>query len=114
MFILSIRILIAALIIAIGIQNTCPHGWAAKSTFMSSHVSLCCPTKEHKHPDQDSWDDSGKESSHVNQAFVLHVSTTETAAQNPASVHSDVPFVSDSILDVCSDPLLKPPTYLFV
>ena len=47
-------------------------------------------------------------------AFVIHVSTPETAAQNSASVHSDVPFVSDSILDVFSDPLLKPPTDLFV
>jgi hypothetical protein len=113
-FTLSIRILIAALIIAIGIQNTCPYGWAEKSAFVLSPISHC-PMKEHKHSDPDKQDDSGKSSSHVNPAFVFHVSKPETAAQNTASVPSDIPFVSDPYLDVFSDPLLKPPScHLFV
>lgn len=110
MFTLSIRILIAALIIAIGIQNTCPHGWAEKSAFVSSHISHCVPMNDHKHPDPDRSDDSSKVSSHVNQTFVFHVSTPAIAAQNIFAVHADIPFVSEPILEVFSDPLLKPPT----
>ncbi len=112
---LSIRALIAALVIAIGIQNTCPHGWAAKSAFISYHVSHSSPMKEHKHSYPSSREDSGKESSHVHPAFVFHVSNPVTVPQTPASLHSDIPFVSDPILEVLSDPPLKPPTcYLFV
>jgi len=109
-FNLSIRILVAALIIAIGIQNTCPHGWAAKSAFVSSHVFHCGPLKEHKHSESENRADSGKESSHVNPAFVFHMSNTVTVAQYPSSVHSNIPLVFDPILEVFSDPLLKPPT----
>lgn len=109
MITLSIRTLIAVLIIAICIQNTCPHGWAAKSTFISSHVFHCGPLDKHKHSAPDSRDDNGKKSTHVTQAFVFQVSKPETLAQKPASVHSDIPFVSDPILEVFSDPLLKPP-----
>jgi hypothetical protein len=109
-FALSIRLLISALIIAIGIQNTCPHGLAAKSAFVSFHVFHCCPLKDHSHSDEGSGDESGKESSHVNPAFVFHVSNTITVAQNPASVYSDIPFISGPISEVFSDPLLKPPT----
>jgi len=112
-FILSIRALIAALIIAIGIQNTCPHGWTAKSAFISSHVSQCSPMKEHKQSDPNSQEDSGKKSAHVNQAFVFHVSKPETAEQNTSSVHTDIPFISDPILEVFSDLLLKPPSCHF-
>ena len=112
MFTLSIRILIAALIIAIGIQNTCPHGWAAKSAYISSHVSHSSPIKEHNHSPQDG---TRKESSHVNQFFVFHVSRPETTAQNTSSVHTDIPFISHPFLEVFSDPLIKPPTdHLFV
>ena len=107
---MSIRVLIAALIIAIGIQNTCPHGWAAKSAFISYHVSHSSPMKEHKHSDSSSREDSGKESSHVNPAFVFHVGNIVTVAQNTASLHSNIPFVFDPILEVFSDPLLKPPS----
>jgi hypothetical protein len=114
-FSLSIRLLIAALIIAIGIQNTCPHGWAAKSAFISSHVSHCAPIKEHKHSPHNGRDDDEKESSHVNQSFVFHVSKPEAAAQNTSSVHTNIPFISDPILEVFSDPLIKPPIHhLFV
>ena len=108
-FTLSIRILIAALIIAIGIQNTCPHGWAAKTAFLSSHVSPCDAVKGHNNSDTDSRDDCRKGSCHVNQTFVFHVSKPETTTQNTASVHPNIPFVSDPILEVFSDPLLKPP-----
>ncbi|MGO9614491.1 MAG: hypothetical protein ACLPX5_15865 [Dissulfurispiraceae bacterium] len=114
MFRLSIRTLIAVLIIAICIQNTCPHGWAAKSTFISSHV-FHCSLDEHRHSFPYSRNDDGKKSTHVTQAFVFQVSKPETLAQKPPSVHSDIPFVSDPVLEVFSDPLLKPPTcHLFV
>jgi predicted histidine transporter YuiF (NhaC family) len=112
---MSIRVLIAALIIAIGIQNTCPHGWAAKTAFLSSHVTHCGPMKEHKNSDTDSRDHSRKGSCHVNQTFVFHVSTPETTSQNTASVHTAIPYVTDPLLEVFSDPLLKPPPFaLFV
>jgi hypothetical protein len=114
-FTLSIRLLIAALIIAIGIQNTCPHGLAGKSAYISSNVFHCSPLKEHKPSDSNSRDDSSKESSHINPAFVFHVTTPVTVAQNTASVHPNIPFISDPIMEVFSDPLLKPPTcHLFV
>ena len=109
-FALSIRLLIAALVIAIGLQNTCPHGWAAKSAFISSHIFHCCPLNEHKHSDRERRDDSGKELSHFNPVFIFHVSKTVTVVRNTASVCFDVPFVFDTIREVFSDPLLKPPT----
>ena len=113
MFTLSIRILIAALILALGIQNTCPHGWAAKSAFISSHVSHDSPTNACTNSDSDGRDHSSKDSSHVNQSFVFHVSKPETAVQDTSSVHTDILFISDPILEVFSDPLLKPPTHHF-
>lgn|GEM_PF-974840 len=115
MFLLSIRILIASLIAAIGIQNTCPHGWEGKSAFISSYIFHSCPLKEHKHSEPTGGEHSGKELSHVHPAFVFHVGKPVAMAQNPTSICFDIPFVSDSILEVFSDPLLKPPTdHLFV
>ncbi len=32
------RVLILMLAIAIGIQNTCPQGWAAKTAFVTCHT----------------------------------------------------------------------------
>ena len=110
MLTLSIRVLIAAVIIALGIQNTCPHGWAAKSAFISSYITHCSQTKEHKKSAHDGRDADGKESSHTNQFFVFHVSNPETAAQNTSSVHTDIPFISEAILEIFSDQLIKPPT----
>ena len=110
MFALSIRLLIAALVIAIGLQNTCPHGWAAKSAFVSSHVFHCCSLNEHKHSGRERREDGGKELSRVNPTFVFHVRNSVTVVQDSASLCVEIPFVFDAIREVFSDPLLKPPT----
>ena len=109
-FALSIRLLIAALVIAIVLQNTCPHGWAAKSAFVSSHVFHCCSLNEHKHSGRERREDGGKELSHVNPAFVFHVSNSVTVVQDTASLCFDIPFVFDTIGEVFLDRFLKPPT----
>jgi hypothetical protein len=45
----SLKILALLLVLALSVQNTCPHGLAAKTGFASPHTHCCCAKKAAEH-----------------------------------------------------------------
>ncbi|HUO77871.1 MAG TPA: hypothetical protein VMU21_09885, partial [Thermodesulfovibrionales bacterium] len=66
------HVLIPVLAVAIGMQNTCPQGWAAKTAFVTCKGSHC-PMKEHKPAKTADHADTKKAISNVKQTFVLNI-----------------------------------------
>ena len=107
-----IRVLILILSIAIGIQNTCPQGWAAKTAFVtcgSAKQSAHCPMHEKKESKQDRQDDGKKGISIVKQAFVIHIVSLDNAFQMLEYETDTQPIASLSLTEIFSEPLSRPP-----
>jgi hypothetical protein len=102
------RVLILVLAVAIGIQNTCPHGWAAKTAFLSCHKSHC-PMKEHRPPKTENQTDAKKAISNVKQTFVLNIVRPDNSVQILAQTTQAIPTDSPDLKEIFSDPLFRPP-----
>ena len=104
------RVLILVLTTAIGIQNTCPHGWAAKTAFVTCRGTHC-PMKEHNPPKTEDQTDTKKDISQVKQTFVLNIVMPENILQLP--ILTNGPIVVDllDLKEIFADPLFRPPIF---
>jgi hypothetical protein len=100
--------LVIVLAIAIGIQNTCPQGWAAKTAFVTCHGSHC-PMKEHKPPKTEDQTDAKKAISNVKQTFVINIVRPDNAVRILAQTSQAIPTDSLDLKEIFSDPLFRPP-----
>lgn len=104
------RTLIMVLAIAIGIQNTCPQGWAAKTAFVTCQGH--CPMKEHKSPKPEDQTDARKDISNVKQTFELNIVTPENTLQIPTQTNGSVVIDLPDLKEIFADPLFRPPISL--
>jgi len=102
------RVLILVLAVAIGMQNTCPQGWAAKTAFVTCQGSHC-PMKEHKPPKTTDHADTKKAISNVKQSFVLNIVRPDNTVQILAQTTQIIPTDSPDLKEIFSDPLFRPP-----
>jgi len=107
---MSIRCLILVLAIAIGIQNTCPQGLAAKTAFVSCQKTHC-PMKEHKPAKTEGQADTKKDISNVKQTFVLNIVSRDNTFQILAQTHGLLSVDSPDLEEIFSDPLFRPPIF---
>ena len=100
------RVLIMALAIAIGMQNTCPLGQAAKTAFVSCHQ---CPMQGHKPATQGEKAGPLKVPPTAYQSFVLNIaplmSTFLPLPKPGQTVSHDMPDPKE----IFSDSLFRPP-----
>jgi hypothetical protein len=106
------KILIALIVLAIALQNTCPHGWAGKTAFVSPHTSPCPMKEHHQSSKQNNDDDAKKDFSNINQMFVIHVSEPYNTATVLAPAVRTLFPETDQFNNICLEPLLKPPPFL--
>jgi hypothetical protein len=93
-------------------QNTCPYGWAAKTSFVSSYASHCphCPMKEgHQSTESDTRNDVKKDLPNTHHLFVIYIGRLDSAYQILAPIKHAPTVQSDDFKDVYLDPLLRPP-----
>jgi hypothetical protein len=102
--------LILVLAIAIGIQNTCPQGWAAKTAFVSCQKTHC-PMKEHNPAKTKDQTDTKKDLSNVKQTFVLNIVCRDNTFQILAQTDRSVAIDSPDLKEIFSDPLFRPPIF---
>ena len=102
------RVLILVLAVAIGMQNTCPQGWAAKTAFVTCNGSHC-PMKERKSAKTADHADTKKAISNVKQAFVLNIVRPDNTAQMLAQTTQAIPSDSPDLKEIFSDPIFRPP-----
>jgi hypothetical protein len=106
------HLLIAVFILAVIIQNTCPHGLAAKTSFATcgtAKQSSHCPMHEQKQPKQNGQDDAKRGISNAKQHFVLHMVTPDNTCQLLDLSLDKLSVDSLSFAEIFSDPLLRPP-----
>jgi hypothetical protein len=107
MMMLKLRSVIIILAFALLIQNTCPHGFAGKT----SVVPTCnhCTLKQHHSPSPDGMEKitSGSSSTHF-PLFVFAVPKTIHTLQ-PSPVKSARLILADRYKDALPDELLRPP-----
>lgn len=102
------RVLILVLAVAIGIQNTCPQGWAAKTAFLTCHGSHC-PIKAHKLPKTEDQTDARKAISNVKQTFVLNIVRPDNTLQILARTNGLIVIALSDLKEIFADPLFRPP-----
>jgi len=102
------RVLILVLAVAIGMQNTCPQGWAGKSAFLTCNGSHC-PMNEHKPAKSADHADTKKAISNVKQTFVLNIVGPDNTVQILPRTTRAIPTDSPDLKEIFSDPLFRPP-----
>ena len=105
-----IRAIILALALAIGIQNTCPHGWAAKTAFVPCQKAHC-PMKENQPPKTEDQTDTKHAVSNVKQTFVFNIVTPDNTFQIPAQTDGSIAIDPPEFKEIFSDPLFRPPIF---
>ncbi len=111
------RLLIILVALSISIQNTCPHGWAAKTAFVncvSAKQSAHCPIHEQKRPKQDGQNDVKRGTVKVKQAFVIHIVNLDNTYQIVDYKCETHPVDSLTLPEIFSEPLFRPPLFSIV
>ena len=102
------RALIMVLAVAIGIQNTCLHGWVGKTAFVACQGAHC-PMKEHNPPKPEDQTDAKKDISNVKQTFELNIVKTENTPQITAQTDGSMVIGFPDLKEIFADPLFRPP-----
>jgi hypothetical protein len=106
------QLLVAAIVLTVVVQNTCPYGLAAKTSFATcgaTKQSSPCPMHKQRQSKQNGQDDAKRGISNAKQHFVLHMANPDNTYQRLDRSPDALSVDSLSFAEIFSDPLLRPP-----
>lgn len=103
-----LRVLIVLIAFAIAVQNTCPYGYAGKTSVAAPHVHNC-PLKDHQPATPDGQKRVDKDFRDLNHPFVLVSAPADGAFETFAAVRETDIIKSPEHKDIFLNPPHRPP-----
>jgi hypothetical protein len=102
--------LVALIVLAVAVQNTCPYGYAGKTAVAAPHVHNC-PLKNHQPSKSDTSDNFTEDFKNLNHAYVFTSGGVECGLELFGPAQTVTTIAAYGHEDALLSPLLRPPRF---